>query len=98
MRIRFHPEAYTEMFESALYYERRVEGLGLDFLAAVQQTTNHIRTFPEGGAKVYADVRRRLVAGFPFSIMYRIRKDGIFVTAVMYQGRKPGYWRKRLKD
>jgi hypothetical protein len=39
VKIQFHPEAYKEMLASARFYEKRAEGLGKDFLAAVEGAT-----------------------------------------------------------
>ena len=96
MKTVFHPEAYEEMLESARFYERRSEGLGLDFLNAVEETTRRIRRFPKAGPVERAAIRKRLVSGFPFTVLYQLQKDRIFIAAVMHQHRKPGYWRKRL--
>jgi hypothetical protein len=42
MRAIFHPEAHEEMIQSARFYEERSEGLGSDFLTAVEETTRRI--------------------------------------------------------
>ena len=96
MKIEFHPEAYTEMLESARFYEERSEGLGTDFLAALDEATHRIQQFPEAGAIERGGLRKRLVPGFPFTILYEPHKDHIFIAAVMHQHRRPGYWKKRL--
>ena len=44
----FHPEARAEMRESIDFYEVRLEGLGLRFLAAVEETTKRIVAYPDG--------------------------------------------------
>ena len=97
MKAIFHPEAHEEMIESARFYEGKWEGFGSDFLAAVEETTHRIEQFPEAGPIVRANVRQRLVSGFPFTILYEIQPDRIFIAAVMHQHRRPGYWRKRLQ-
>jgi hypothetical protein len=38
----FHPEARAEIRQSIEFYEARLEGLGLRFLSAVEQTTERI--------------------------------------------------------
>ena len=95
MKAIFHPEASEETIESARY-EGRSEGLGADFLAAVDDTTRRIEQFPEAGPIDRANIRKRLVSGFPFTILYEIQPDRIFIAAVMHQHRRPGYWRRRL--
>ena len=97
MKAIFHPEDSEETIESARFYEDRAEGLGSDFLAAVDETTHRIEQFPEAGPIDRANIRKRLVSGFPFTILYKIQPDRIFVAAVMHQHRRPGYWRKRVE-
>lgn len=95
MNLIFHEEASEEMLESARFYESKSEGLGSDFLTAVQETTDRIIHSPGAASIERTTIRRRLVPGFPFTILYEADEDGIFVAAVMHQRRRPGYWRKR---
>ena len=97
MKAIFHPEAHEEMIESARFYEAKSEGFGSDFLTALEETTRRIEQFPEGGPIDRANIRKRLVPGFPFTILYEIPSDRILIAAVMHQHRRPGYWRKRLQ-
>ena len=85
------------MLESARYYEERSRGLGGDFLAAVEETTRRIWQFPAAAPIESSGVRKRLVFGFPFTILYERQEDVIFIAAVMHQYRKPGYWKDRLR-
>lgn len=96
MKAIFHSEAQEEMTESARFYEGRSEGFGLDFLTAVEETVRRIEQFPEAGTIDRAKIRKRLVSGFPFTVLYEIQPDRIFIAAVMHQQRRPGYWKKRL--
>jgi toxin ParE1/3/4 len=96
MNLIFHPEASEEMLESARFFESKSEGLGSDFLAAVEDTTRRILERPTLGRIEKANIRRRLVSGFPFTILYESHQDHIFIAAVMHQRRRPAYWRKRL--
>jgi hypothetical protein len=54
----FHPEARAEMSQSVAFYEARLEGLGLRFLAAVEQTTERIVAHPEAGAPLGGEFRK----------------------------------------
>jgi len=72
-----------------------IRGPRVDFLNAVEQTSQ--RLFPPQSRPVWrGDVRKRLVAGFPFTLLYSIEPDQIFVVAVAHQIRRPGYWLKRV--
>jgi plasmid stabilization system protein ParE len=91
----FHPEAHAELRESVAFYETRLEGLGLQFLSAVEQTAERISTHPEAGAPLAGEFRKRIVPGFPYNVIYRVWEDYIYLVAVAHHHRRPGYWRER---
>jgi hypothetical protein len=91
----FHPEARAEMRQSFEFYESRLEGLGLRFVSAVEETTKRIVAHPEAGARIATEFRKRIVQGFPFNIVYRVWVDHIYLVAVAHHHRRPGYWRER---
>ena len=93
----FHPEAYEEMLESARFFEEKDAGLGLDLTDAIQETINRIAQFPQSGTIERGNIRKCLVRGFPFTILYETQPDHIFIAAVMHQHRRPGYWTRRLR-
>ena len=97
MRIVFHPEAHAEMIEQARYYENKSERLGSDFLDAIEETTRRIQRSPSAGPIERANIRKRFVSGFPFTVLYEVQPDRIYIAAVMHQHRRPGYWQSRVK-
>ncbi len=94
----FHPSAQTELDQSATFYESRLGGLGKRFVAAVEDATAGIAASPTAGALLGRDFRHRIVPGFPFSLIYRVWSDHIFIVAVAHQHRRPGYWRQRTTE
>jgi toxin ParE2 len=93
--IIFHPEARAEMREAVEFYEARLDGLGLRFLSAVEQTVERISDHPEAGSPLSGELRKRIVRGFPYNVIYRVWEDYIYLVAVAHQHRRPGYWRDR---
>jgi len=91
----FHPEARAEVSQSVEFYEAHLEGLGLRFLSAVEQTAERISASPEAGAPLAGGFRKRIVSGFPYSIIYRVWEGYVYVVAVAHQHRRPDYWRQR---
>ena len=91
----FHPEARAEMREAVEFYEARLDGLGLQFLSAVEETADRVSAHPEAGAPLGGECRKRIVPGFPYNVIYRIWEDYIYLVAVAHQHRRPGYWRER---
>ncbi len=92
----FHPEARAETDSSVEFYDARLDGLGLRFLAAVEKTTERISDGPDAGAPLQGGYRKRVVSGFPYNIIYRVWEDYVYVVAVAHQHRHPGYWRQRI--
>lgn len=97
MRVNLHPEAHAEMIEQARYYEDKSEGLGVDFLDAVEETVRRVAKSPGAGAIERGTIRKRLVSGFPFTVLYEVQPDRIYIAAVMHQHRRPGYWQERVE-
>ena len=93
--IHFHPEAETEMIDSAVWYEQQQTDLGKRFLSSVQDALNRIEVNPELYAIIERNVRRCLVKTFPFGVLFRVKPEKIEVIAVMHLHRNPDYWKNR---
>lgn len=95
MMIRFIAAARRELARAAIFYDRRVEGLGDRLLDAVGSAVRDIRQFPNANAPIDQVHRRRLVRVFPYALVYRIEGDTIWIIAVAHSSRRPNYWRRR---
>lgn len=58
MDVEFHPSARAELDASVDFYESRLEGLGLRFLAAVEETTDRIAASPRAGSSLAEGFRK----------------------------------------
>ena len=47
---------------------------------------------PESGRSVLGSVRRRLIARFPYAVLYTLRPDVVCVVAIMNLKRRPACW------
>jgi plasmid stabilization system protein ParE len=90
------PKAERDVAEARDWYEKEQEGLGDQFLTAVQQGYLRIQQNPELHAFEYRDIRRIMTDRFPYNIFYRVKSDEIEVIAVMHGHRHPRTWRSRL--
>ena len=101
MRVDLHPEARVELRSAALWYEERREGLGVEFIAAVDAALLKIskapKSFPRwvGIEKVPAVIRKASVARFLYVIAFEEHKRHALVLAVAHQKRRPLYWLTR---
>jgi toxin ParE1/3/4 len=100
-RVRYHARARADYDQAASWYESRVTGLGDDFADAVERAEAMVAERPEAWPKwptgaAGLDVRRCLLHGFPYGLVYMIHDDEVIVLAVAHQRRRPDYWRERL--
>ena len=66
----FHPEAQAEFFAAQDYYERCVDGLGLDFRGEVEAAAEVIQASPQRWSLRADGARSYLVHRFPFAIIF----------------------------
>jgi hypothetical protein len=83
------------MFRAADRYDAEDPGLGDRFLASVERTLEGIILAPLRWPRIDDRHHRRLVARFPFSVIYRIEDDIPVVVAVAHHKRHPDHWRQR---
>ncbi len=74
MDYRFLPLVEEEITESAVFYENESEGLGADFLDEIDRAILRICEIPEIGQIYSPNLRRFVLARFPYSILYSVKK------------------------
>ena len=78
------------------WYEERVHGLGGQFLDRVVEALDHVSAFPESCPQIRGRARRKTLEQFPYSVIYSLPPNEIFVLAIAHQKRRVGYWQDRL--
>ncbi|MEW5766627.1 MAG: type II toxin-antitoxin system RelE/ParE family toxin [bacterium] len=96
--VEYHSQAKAEIQEAIKWYDDKVEGLGLEFLFEVRYAESKIIQAPEMWPTYEGETRRYLLKRFPFGVIYLTSDEKIQIVAVAHYKRKPGYWKKRLKD
>jgi len=95
LEIVVHEDADEEFKAAAIFYESRQTGLGEVFLDRVAEGFDSILAQPLAGPLLFDDFRRRFTRQFPYSIVYRLESDRVFVIAVAHWSRRPEYWKAR---
>jgi plasmid stabilization system protein ParE len=95
-RLIIRPEAEAELAEAFDWYERRVPGLGTDFVAAVDAAVDSLLSNPLQHPVVYKTVRRAMLRRFPYQVLFLLEKDVITVVAVFHGARDPRRWQDRI--
>ena len=102
LRYEFLPQAESELAEAVSWYDAAEPGFGTEFIIELQQAIDLLLNNPFAGkiARLPAKIAYRewLLYRFPYRIIYSVERDGILIVAVVYQGRRPGYWRNRVQE
>ncbi|MBX9630498.1 MAG: type II toxin-antitoxin system RelE/ParE family toxin [Burkholderiales bacterium] len=96
MRVEIDEEALAEAADARDYYTAVNQGLGHDFLIALDRAINRIIAQPSTWPSYTRRTRRYLMDRFPYAVIYMVREDTIRVLAIAHQHRRPGYWTERL--
>ncbi len=99
-RLRYDSHAESELAEAAEYYATENATAALRFVGRVTATVTEIRQAPhvwplEPSVPKSLDVRRRVVVGFPYAVVYKDFPTEVVILAIAHR-REPGYWRTRL--
>lgn len=100
---REHPEAREEQRAAVHWYEDREPGLGSRLADELDEAVDFVREWPETasryrGRKRIPVIRRKSTDVFPYGIIYFVRDGELIVVAYAHEKRRPGYWRRRLRD
>jgi len=80
MNCEFHPEAEQGFLDAAMRYEAEVPGLGERFGDEVYHVVGLPLESPELGARVEGDLRHFVLRRFPFSIIYTVASELLYVS------------------
>ena len=89
--------AKAETAEAYNWYEERKQGLGEQFLVAVEALLSVIQRTPERFPAVLGPARKARLRRFPYAIYYIWRDGRISVIAVYHAKRNPQVLIERLK-
>ena len=83
------PPARTDIVEAARWYEEQAEGLGADFLRAVDLAVATIQHNPLQYQQMYDRVRRARLRRFPYVVIYYVSDDEIVIVSCIHGRRDP---------
>lgn len=101
--VRLAPEAARELDEAAAWYESRQSGLANRFLDEFDAILPQIRQHPAAFSRLAdipadLDIRRALMAHFPYALVFIELKNDIRIVAVAHDKHRPNYWLYRLRS
>jgi plasmid stabilization system protein ParE len=95
-RVRIMAQAQEEINEAFEWYFKRSPGAADALLTEIGFSLKQILAHPQLYPSFTKNTRRRVLAGFPYSVIFQEKDDVILVVAVAHAKRRPGYWSKRI--
>ena len=95
IEVVFHPEARAEYWAGWNWYHSRSPQAAARFENELERVLDLIRANPKLFPKYEDDFRYASLGRFPFSVIYELQPDCIYIIAVAHSARAEGYWRTR---
>ena len=89
MDIQFLEEARRELGEAVDFYVSRDLRVARRFTARIRQTLDRAVRFPYCGLALRGDLRRLIIPGFPYGLLYRVRDNSLQIAALMHLQQDP---------
>jgi plasmid stabilization system protein ParE len=95
--LRVLPAAEAELLSAAAWYEGKRRGLGIEFVAVVDQALRSILENPEGCPiwRASRPYRKVPLERFPYIVFFRLDPGTVEIVAISHSKRRPGYWLER---
>jgi plasmid stabilization system protein ParE len=93
--VLFHPEAEAEYHSAVAWYGARSARVAARFEAAVEQELALIESNPDLFSKYDDEHRYAVLRRFPYSLVFQVQPDRVYVIAVAHAARAPDYWQGR---
>lgn len=94
-KIVINPNAESDSTEAVVWYNLQREGLGEDFLLALEAKLNEIQRNPNQFTSAYKNVKRAFLKRFPYGVFFIIEGNTIYILAIIHSSRSPKIWQKR---
>lgn len=94
--VLIRPEAEADIGEAYHWYEEQNEGLGEEFLRAIDACLAAVQRVPMAYSPIHKHVRRALLRRFPYGLFYFIEADRIIILGCFHVRRNPKQWQERL--
>ena len=92
------PRAEEEIVEAFRWYEEKSEGLGSEFMRALDAALSSIQRNPNAYAVFHRGARKALLRRFPYNVVYVVRDDILLVVGCYHAARSPQDLNDRLEE
>jgi plasmid stabilization system protein ParE len=92
-RIVLRPKAERAIDRAAAWYHKDNPRAAKAFLLAVDACIRRIADDPAHFPIVRNELRRAIVTGFPYSLLFRMTDSEVVITTCVHFSRHPRHWR-----
>jgi mRNA-degrading endonuclease RelE of RelBE toxin-antitoxin system len=96
MKVEFIEPALLELDDAINFYNIQSDGLGKKFLDEVTLNIRYISRYPKAWPKFTKHTHKTTLRKFPYSLIFSIGKNTIYILAVAHHHREPDYWINRI--
>ena len=99
-RLIIRPEAEADLTDTAVWYDSREPGLGLEVISEVNAAILRALKNPESFRRVRRnpEVRRVLTRQFLYRVFFIVRTDAIGIFAIIHAARHDRVWKRRAEQ
>jgi len=97
MRVRLLKIASEELSEALSWYRERSQRVAEELWLRVRDARRSILLYPLATPLIEQRVRRFVLSGFPYDLIYVVLGDEIIIVAFAHHSRQPRYWKSRLQ-
>jgi plasmid stabilization system protein ParE len=90
--IVLRPKAEKAIDRAAGWYETRNARAAREFLYAIDHALEKVAENPEHFPLIRPGLRRAVVSGFPYSLLFRVAEPEVLVTTCVHFRRHPRHW------
>ncbi|HET6576175.1 MAG TPA: type II toxin-antitoxin system RelE/ParE family toxin [Fimbriiglobus sp.] len=90
--VAFHPEARDEYDVALSAYQARSPRASARFEMEVERLLGLIEANPDSFPAYDDEHRFAVLRRFPYSVVYQVQPDRVYVVAVAHSSRDAGYW------
>ncbi len=95
LKLILKPLAEIEITEAAIWYNFQRDGLGEEFLLALEAKFNEIKRNPYLFKIIYKNGRRAFSNRFPYGIFFITEETIIYILAIVHTSRNPKIWKRK---
>lgn len=97
--VKVHPHAEKHLSEHFLYYEKKLPGLGSEFLLSFEACMNYIQRHPLSCERRFLNFRIAIIDRFPYGIFYLVNEKhkAVLIAGVYFLQINPQRIKKGLR-